>query len=87
MARYIPFPCADCGVDVRKTHEYGYMVTDEVWAEAGNVEGYLSIGCLEKRLGRRLVPSDFPDRPINRGRCGAQSAPLLDRMEGNRHGR
>jgi hypothetical protein len=28
--------------------------------------GFLCIGCLEHRLGRRLTPRDFPSLPINR---------------------
>lgn len=38
-----------------------YMVYDHVWERAG-VEGYggcLCIGCLEKRIGRPLIPDDF----------------------------
>lgn len=56
-----------------------YMVSDEVWSAAGGpdevtperaaVSGgsgfFLCIGCLEARIGRRLVPDDFPDVPIN----------------------
>ena len=38
-----------------------YQVRDAVWAKAGMTEsgGCLCIGCLEKRLGRRLKPKDF----------------------------
>ena len=38
-----------------------YMVTKRVWAKAGMQEdgGSLCIGCLEKRLGRRLKRNDF----------------------------
>jgi len=38
-----------------------YMVRDAIWKEAG-MEGWggcLCVGCLEKRLGRRLRPKDF----------------------------
>ena len=44
-----------------------YIVTDEVWGQSG-LEGWggcLCIGCLEKRIGRRLKPADFPDHPFN----------------------
>jgi hypothetical protein len=45
-----------------------YMVHDKVWKKAG-MEGYggcLCIGCLEKRIGRRLKRKDFvPDHPFN----------------------
>jgi hypothetical protein len=76
-----PAPCADCGRDTApelpdavrlvQPPEPGswewYMVTAEVWAEAGMEPdgGYLCIGCLERRLGRRLVPADFPAWPVN----------------------
>jgi hypothetical protein len=44
-----------------------YMVTDEVWRMIGleGMGGCLCIGCLEKRIGRRLKPSDFPDHEFN----------------------
>jgi hypothetical protein len=38
-----------------------YMVGKRVWGKAGMAEagGSLCIGCLERRLGRRLRPKDF----------------------------
>jgi len=44
-----------------------YMVKDEVWRATGldGMGGCLCIGCLEKRIGRRLKPGDFPDHPFN----------------------
>lgn len=66
----LPQPrCLDCGVDTQAIAEY-YMVTEEVWAQAipePERHRMCCIGCLEKRLGRRLVPEDFPPYPINRG--------------------
>jgi hypothetical protein len=63
--------CKDCGRDTtprtprRGTWEW-YMVHDIVWRNAGMTpEGYLCIGCLEKRLGRQLSAFDFKDLPIN----------------------
>jgi hypothetical protein len=41
------------------------MVHSEVWTLAGMKKGFLCIGCLEKRIGRELVPADFTDVPIN----------------------
>jgi hypothetical protein len=38
-----------------------YMVRDAVWKQAG-IEPYggcLCVGCLEKRIGRKLKPKDF----------------------------
>ena len=50
--------CVDCGED--KEGEY-YMVADEVWAASGlgKNDGMLCLGCLERRIGRELVPEDF----------------------------
>jgi hypothetical protein len=45
-----------------------YTVRDAVWKAAGMepIGGCLCIGCLERRLGRRLEPKDFPRRdPFN----------------------
>jgi hypothetical protein len=38
-----------------------YMVKDKIWRAAGMEPygGCLCIGCLEKRIGRRLRPKDF----------------------------
>jgi hypothetical protein len=45
-----------------------YIVHDHVWKAAGMEPwgGCLCIGCLEKRIGRKLMPMDFPrDAPLN----------------------
>ena len=55
--------CADCAVLTAPWETY--MVTDAVWAEAGDVAGRLCVGCLELRLGRVLTPEDFPPLPAN----------------------
>jgi len=47
-----------------------YMVDNGVWevaTEDFGGHGMLCIGCLEARLGGKLVASDFPDYPINKG--------------------
>ena len=53
--------CADCGTDT--TPHYGgweyYMVHNTIWSRAGMKDGFLCIGCLEARIGRKLEPSDF----------------------------
>jgi hypothetical protein len=62
--------CADCRVDTLPA-EWGdqaeyYMVHDELWAASGVAEhAFLCIGCLERRLRRRLRPEDFIDAAIN----------------------
>jgi hypothetical protein len=69
--------CIDCGVDTcpctgrRGCRHAGkwehYVVRAYLWAKARMTVdgGYLCIGCLEKRLGRRLRPSDFTAAAIN----------------------
>src|SRR5262249_51890611 len=54
----VSFDCIDCGGDY---DEFGYMITDAVWAASGLVPngGLLCIGCIERRLGRRLTRADF----------------------------
>ena len=45
-----------------------YAIRDRVWAETGmkSYGGCLCIGCLEKRIGRRLRPKDFQrNHPLN----------------------
>jgi hypothetical protein len=43
-----------------------FIVHDHVWQKAGMEEwgGCLCVGCLERRIGRRLIPADFPDHPF-----------------------
>lgn len=66
--RYCRARCHDCGVTTTPRFRFGrkmdatwewYRVHDAVWASAGMTDGFLCIGCLEKRLGRRLRPDDF----------------------------
>ncbi|NBO53371.1 MAG: hypothetical protein EBU84_02000 [Actinobacteria bacterium] len=56
--------CRDCGQNTQDSFEY-YMVTDSCWRAAGNVDGFLCVGCLENRLGKRLTPRNFTDCPLN----------------------
>jgi hypothetical protein len=50
--------CVDCGEE--KDGEY-YTVAEEVWAASGLAPngGMLCLACLERRIGRQLVPEDF----------------------------
>ena len=43
-----------------------YIVHDAVWKKAGMEPygGCLCVGCLERRIGRKLKPKDFPDHPF-----------------------
>ena len=71
------FRCRDCGNDY---DEY-YMVHNHVWKAGGLPKdgGMLCIGCLEKRIGRRLCRDDFPDWEVKRPRDN-QSLRLKDRI-------
>jgi hypothetical protein len=64
--RETSFHCIDCGVDTLEIHKY-YTVENEVWASAcaDPGGGKLCIGCLELRLGRTLLASDFSAFPVN----------------------
>ena len=54
------FCCVDCGKDTSNSDEY-YSVSDEVWDASGIAPhgGMLCLACLERRIGRLLVPEDF----------------------------
>lgn len=66
-------PCCDCGRDTapRAGDFEWYMVHDDVWRatqpwnEYGGEIRFLCIGCLERRLGRRLASADFSDALVN----------------------
>jgi hypothetical protein len=50
------------------SHTEIYSVRDKIWEKSGMGPwgGCLCVGCLEKRLGRRLRPKDFePGHPFN----------------------
>lgn len=58
-----------------------YFVQTETWISAvGSIVGMLCVGCLETRIGRKLVCSDFPDVTINNPKFGNKSTRLLDRL-------
>ncbi len=74
------FECRDCQINTSDIDEY-YMVHDHVWLASRLPKdgGMLCIGCLERRIGRKLTPSDFRIAPINQG-FFTRSARLLDRL-------
>jgi hypothetical protein len=53
--------CLDCGFN---THDEYYVVNADAWPLALD-GGKLCVECIEKRLGRRLVPADFLPCPAN----------------------
>ena len=76
------FLCLDCRQDTGKMHEH-YFVNTDLWLSAvGSKNGMLCIADLEKRIGRKLVPSDFPKVTINNPRYEAKSTRLMERMNG-----
>ncbi len=63
--------CQDCRVETNhlmtdKCAEW-YIVFDSVWEQAtkDTPANFLCIGCLEKRLSRKLTRADFSDAPLN----------------------
>jgi hypothetical protein len=78
-------PCADCGIatipDGDGDDEY-YMVDDRVWKAArAPLDGFLCIGCLERRLGWELRACYFTDAPVNAWiLLPGSSARLRDRL-------
>ena len=58
------FICTDCSFDTLRKGEY-YMLNDPLWESYGCGDGMLCIGCMEKRMGRRLNREDFAPVPIN----------------------
>ena len=78
--------CADCGTDTTPHAGPGeweyYMVNNAVWSLAGMDGGFLCIGCLEARLGRRLEPGDFTDAIGNDPELPWHTARLKSRLTG-----
>lgn len=75
------FCCLDCGVDVGKIGEY-CMLKDRTWFSIHNSnKGMLCIGCIEKRLGRKLKSEDFNDCYLNNKAFGNnKSMRLIERL-------
>lgn len=43
-----------------------YMLNDELWKQVNpKVKGEIHLNCVEKRLGRQLIRTDFKDVPLN----------------------
>jgi hypothetical protein len=77
------FICLGCGEDTGKMHEF-YMVHDWIWLSVMPSPhcGKLCIGCLERKLGRKLISSDFTNFPINYvSSWNPKSQRLMDRMK------
>ena len=85
--------CIDCGCNTNvmpkvepegHTENYSeyYMVHDQVWNAAGlpPLGGCLCIGCLERRLGRKLTRHDFTDASVNDPSDLSHTDRLRDRL-------
>ena len=75
------FCCADCGNNLHHLNEYWYKVKSEIWLTVAKSSDLLCIGCLEKRLNRRLQPIDFSNDPMNHKKLRNKSARLLNRLK------
>jgi hypothetical protein len=76
------FRCIDCFIDTGKIREH-YFINTLTWLSVvDSITGMLCIGCLEERLKRRLVPSDFPNVTINDPKHSEMSNRLLSRIKG-----
>lgn len=70
------FDCLDCRQNTSVMNEY-YMVQFHLWARfVPEHHGMLCIGCLEDRMGRKLVGADFTDALINE-----YEHPIIDQSE------
>lgn len=78
--------CIDCDINTKDIDEY-YMVKNEIWEEfVPEKRGMLCIGCLEIRMGRELVPSDFLECILNdTGWQDSRSDRLLARLGHMKH--
>ena len=79
------FNCLDCGVNTSEIEEY-YMLHDRVWRSVTNQNeryGMLCLGCIERRLGRLLEPTDFADVALNNRKSLSKhgSERMLDRLK------
>ena len=74
------FKCLDCQVDTGKIHEHYFIHTATWLSVVKSIRGMLCVGCLEKRLERRLTKADFPDITVNNPRYEAKSQRLMERM-------
>jgi ribosomal protein L34E len=80
-------PCQDCGqrtIGTKKIPGEWYMVHDSLWAQAAMepLGGWLCVGCLERRIGRRLTPADFKDVAANDSTRMRHSDRLASRLHG-----
>jgi len=74
------FLCLDCGIDTARNNEL-YMLINQTWALTGLSKfGMLCVLDVERRIGRKLVKSDFNASYLNDLRTASKSARLISRM-------
>lgn len=73
------FECWHCDIDTLDIHEY-WMVLDPLWEDAGLDKEILCVGCFERIIGRKLIPSDFNEYPINTDLSMKRSKRLNNRL-------
>ena len=73
--------CVDCGRDCHLEH---YFVHNEVWRGLARMpeHGMLCVDCLEKRIGRELIPEDFTNAHINNPKTNQMTDVLKKRILG-----
>lgn len=74
------FFCLDCSIDTGKIHEHYFIKTDVWLSVVGSIKGMLCVGCIEDRLKRKLVSSDFTDATVNNPKFEPKSQRLMQRM-------
>ncbi|KAA8885903.1 hypothetical protein F3087_25070 [Nocardia colli] len=77
------FPCHECGMATAPIDgpDEWYTVHDAVWkCAAASASSILCIGCLETRLGRRLLHTDFVAAVLNQPGYGHHSPRLQSRL-------
>ena len=57
--------CKSCGKNTHLDPKDYYMLTFELWDKIGCGDGMLCIGCVEKKLGRKLEARDLLECPLN----------------------
>jgi len=73
--------CNDCKIDTTNIGEF-YMLKHTIWNSIATKKEILCISCIEKRLKRQLIATDFLDCKLNRDLSRKRSQKLKNRMEG-----
>jgi hypothetical protein len=67
--QFSKYECLDCSIDTHYICEY-YVVIDAIWRKATTTSkerhAMLCVGCLEIRIKRKLIPTDFKNVPVNK---------------------